>query len=146
MEHMMKTYKRGDRIPVRAQQIWLILTAHAVLKPNRDYEEGGGWSGWGLGLITYGDLAEQMGMDRQAANTLSKHLGVVGLFCQQESLPPLNVIVVNGDSGQPGFGVVETKGFEKDQERVWSTDWFSFRPPTIRALRAVYDEHFALRT
>ncbi|NOD84026.1 hypothetical protein [Ruegeria sp. HKCCD6119] len=139
----MKFYKKGDRIPARAQQIWLILTAHAVLKPDGIYEEDSGWSGWGKGLISYGDLAVLMGMDKRAAVTLSKHLGVIGYYCKQEGLPPLNVIAVNDETGEPGFGVVETSGFEKDQMSVWDARWFSYRPPTIRALRAVYDEHFA---
>lgn len=65
----MKTYDKGDRIPVRAQQMWLILTAQAVLKPDGDYEEGAGWSGWGRGIISYGGLAIQMGMNPKAGVT-----------------------------------------------------------------------------
>ena len=140
----MKTYEKGDRIPVRAQQIWLILAAHAVLKPNGDYKKNAGWSGKGKGLITYGDLAEQMGMDRKAAVSLGKHLGVIGYYCKQEGLPPLNAIAVNETTGEPGYGVVETEGFENDQKKVWKTNWFSYRPPSVRALRAVYDDHIAM--
>lgn len=139
----MKTYQRGDRIPERAQQIWLILTAHAVLKPQRPNEPGVSWSGKGKGLITYGDLAEAMGMSVKAAVTLGKHLGVIGHYCQQEGLPPLNAIAVNLTTGEPGYGVVETEGYKIDQKKVLKFDWFSLRPPTIRALRAVYDEHIA---
>lgn len=84
-------------------------------------------------------------MDRRAAVGLSKHLGVIGYFCQQEGLPPLNVIAVNSETGEPGYGVVETDGYENDQKRVWATDWFSFRPPTIRTLREVYEKHFAVK-
>jgi hypothetical protein len=140
----VKRYAAGDRIPVRAQQIWLILTAHAVLKPERSAEGNGGWSGVGRGLITYGDLAEQMGMSRKAAVTLSKHLGVLGFYCQEEGLPPINTIVVASNHGEPGFGVVETDGFVKDQKKVWKTDWFSIRPPTIKKLRDIYEEHLVV--
>lgn len=142
----MKYYKKGDRIPVRAQQIWLILTAHAMLKPDGDYKRDDGWSGWGSGKITYGNLAIQMGMDPKAGVTLSKHLAVIGYFCQEQGLPPLNAIAINDTSGQPGYGVVETDGFEEDQKKVWATDWFSIRPPSIKALRDIYDEHVAIRS
>jgi hypothetical protein len=140
----MKEYKSGDRIPMRTQQAWLILSAHAVLKPVRDYEDGAGWSGWEVGLITYGDLAEQMGMNRRAAVTLTKHLGVIGFFCQNEGLPPLNAIVVSGETGEPGHGVVETDGFTEDQKKVHSVDWFRYRPPTIGELKEVYNEHYVI--
>jgi hypothetical protein len=140
----MKKYDRGDRIPVRAQQMWLILTAQAVLKPDGDYEEGAGWSGWGRGIISYGALATQMGMNSKAGVTFSRHLGLLGFYCQQEGLPPLNVIAVNAVTGIPGYGVVETEGFEKDQEKVLNEPWFSYRPPSIKALRDVYDEHIAV--
>lgn len=141
----MKTYKRGDRIPERAQQIWLILAAHAVLKPDRPNVTGRGWSGKGKGLIAYGDLAEAMGMSAKAGLTLSRHLGLIGYFCQQEGLPPLNAIAVNVATGTPGSGVIETDGYRADQKNVLKFDWFSLRPPTIRALRAVYDTHIAQR-
>ncbi|WP_417699892.1 hypothetical protein [Pseudophaeobacter sp.] len=140
----MKEYSRGDRVPVRSQQIWLILTAHAVLKPSGEYEEGAGWSGWKPGLITYGDLAKQMGMDPKAGMTLGRHLGVIGYYCQQEKLPPLNAIAVNDTTGEPGYGVVETEGFTRDQNRVWKEPWFSYRPPSIKALRDVYDKHISV--
>ncbi len=139
----MKIYQKGDRIPVRAQQMWLILTAHAVLKPDGEYEAGQGWSGWGPGIITYGGLAIQMGMDPKAGFTFGRHLGVLGFYCQEEGLPPLNAIAVNDTTGVPGYGVVETKGFNKDQKNVLKEPWFSYRPPSIKALRDIYDEHFA---
>jgi hypothetical protein len=140
----MKKYKKGDRIPVRAQQIWHILTSHAVLKPDGQYESDGGWSGWGKGLITYSDLAEQMGMSRNAGRTLSRHLGLIGFFCIENNLPPLNTIVINDDTGIPGKGVVEKKGFSKDQKNVLDHPWFSYRPPTIGVLKNLYDEHIAI--
>lgn len=140
----MKKYEKGNRIPVRAQQIWLILCAHAVLKPDGEYEPSGGWSGWGRGIITYGDLAKQMNMNPKAGVTLSKHLGIIGLYCQQENLPPLNTIAVNDQTGDPGIGRIETEGFSKDQKKVLKAEWFSIRPPTIRAFRAVYDQNYKI--
>ncbi|MBW3243504.1 hypothetical protein KUV57_12595 [Epibacterium sp. DP7N7-1] len=141
----MKQYVKGDRIPVRAQQMWLILTAQAVFKPDGEYERGAGWSGWGPGIITYGDLAKEMGMSPKAGFTFSKHLGLIGYYCQQNELPPLNAIAVNDEAGVPGYGVVESEGFKKDQEKVWKEPWLSYRPPSIKALRDVYDQYIAQR-
>lgn len=140
----MKAYVKGDRIPVRAQQIWLILAAHAVLKPDGKHEAGAGWSGWGSGKITYGDLAKEMGMSPKAGVTLAKHLGVLGHYCQEQGLPPINAIAVSDSTGDPGYGVVETEGFVEDQRKVWETDWFSYRPPSVKALRDVYDRYIAI--
>ncbi len=139
----MKHYEEGNRIPVRSQQVWNILAAQATLKPIREkYEADGGWSGWGKGLITYGDLAELMGMNRKAGFTLGKHVGIVAYYCKENGLPPLNSIVVNDQSGEPGHAVVETDGFQIDQIKVLDgMNWFSIRPPSIRALREVYEKY-----
>ena len=80
---MVKTYGRGDRVYVQAQQIWLILTARAMLcRPigpsPRDK------------LLYYGELAETMGKDPKAGITLARQLGIVGVYCVEHGLPPLN--------------------------------------------------------
>lgn len=100
----------------------------------------------GKGLITYGALAKQMDMNPRAGITLTRHLGLIGTFCKENNLPPLNVIVINDDTGSPGDGVIEAKGYSRDQQDVLNHPWFSYRPPTIRALREVYDKHFAIHS
>ena len=136
---MLRHYGRGDRLYVQAQQIWLILSAHAVL---RRKEKG---DGIGKGLLTYGDLAEFMGKDRKAGITLARQLGIVGRYCLHCGLPPLNVIVVAQDTGRPGSDVVLTPGssVKKDQKNVLKHRWFKLRPPTIKSLKDVYfDDDF----
>jgi hypothetical protein len=85
-----------------------------------------------------------MRLDPRAGFTFSRHLGLIGYYCQQEGLPPLNAIAVNDTSGEPGYGVIETEGFAEDQKKVWKEPWFSYRRPSIKALRDVYDEHIAV--
>jgi hypothetical protein len=140
----MRTFAKGDRIPLRVQQVWTILTAHAMLKPDGQNEAGAGWSGWGPGIVTYGDLAKQMGYDPKAAVVLAKHLGVIGYYCQENDLPPLNSIAVNSETGVPGYGVVETEGFERDQKSVHKTDWFAIKTPSVKSFRDVYERHIAV--
>ena len=85
---MARRYQTGDRVYVQAQRIWLILSSHAVLR--REIR----CNGFPNGLVGYGDLAELMGKDRRAGITLTRQLGIVGHYCLEHELPPLNVIVV----------------------------------------------------
>lgn len=122
---MLRRYGKGDRLYVQAQQIWLILCAQAVFRKR-----------W----LTYGDLAELMGKDRKAGRTLARQLGIVGYYCLNCGLPPLNAIVVNQKEDKPGWGVVLTPGnsVEQDQDKVLKYAWLELRPPTIKALKDVY--------
>ena len=131
---MVRHYGRGDRLYVQAQQIWLILSAHAVLRGEESL------NGLPQGLLSYGDLAELMGKDRRAGHTLGRQLGIVGYYCLSCKLPPLNVIVVTEREEKPGWRVVWTPGnsVKKDQRRVLKQAWFELRPPTIKALKDVY--------
>lgn len=138
---MMKTYGKGDRVYVQAQQIWQILTAHAMLRRpvGRSLRDS---------LLHYADLAELMGKHRKAGITLSRQLGIVGVHCVNHGQPPLNVIVVNQETGEPGTDVVLTPGstVRKDQRQVFRCDWFRIRPPSVKALKDVYySRDFGLR-
>ena len=131
---MVRQYKKGDRVYVQAQQIWLILTAHAVLRSKTKR------NGFRKGLLSYGDLAELMGKDRRAGITLARQLGIVGYYCLEHELPPLNVVVVNQDTGDPGADVVLTPGssVKRDQRSVLKYPWFNLRPPSIKSLKDIY--------
>lgn len=131
---MVRSYGRGDRLYVQAQQIWLILSAHAVLRRKEKLD------GLPKGLLSYGDLAELMGKDRRAGHTLGRQLGIVGYYCLSRKLPPLNVIVVTEREEKPGWRVVWTPGssVKQDQRRVLRHPWFELRPPTIKALKDIY--------
>ena len=131
---MVRHYGRGDRLYVQAQQIWLILSAHAVLRGEESL------NGLPQGLLSYGDLAELMGKDRRAGITLTRQLGIVGHYCLEHELPPLNVIVVNQNTGEPGADVVLTPGnsIRQDQRKVLRFPWFEMRPPSIKSLKDVF--------
>ena len=132
---MARRYKKkGDRVYVQAQRIWLILSAHAVLRRETRC------NGFRKGLLGYGDLAELMGKDRRAGITLTRQLGIVGHYCLEHELPPLNVIVVNQNTGEPGADVVLTPGssIRQDQRKVLRFPWFEMRPPSIKSLKDVF--------
>ena len=131
---MAGRYQTGDRVYVQAQRIWLILSSHAVLR--REIR----CNGFRKGLVGYGDLAELMGKDRRAGITLTRQLGIVGHYCLEHELPPLNVIVVNQNTGEPGADVVLTPGnsIRQDQRKVLRFPWFEMRPPSIKSLKDVF--------
>jgi len=133
----MKSYGKGDRLYVQAQQIWLVLTSIASLKTNH--------SQVGKGMITYGDLASLMGKSNLAGRTLSRQLGIVGYYCLHNNLPALNAIVINKDTKAPGHDVVLTNGnsTEEEQKNILKTNWFMFRPPSISKLRTIYEEYMS---
>lgn len=135
-----KFYQKGDPLYVQAQQIWIILTGFAMMRKypvqegqhriRRDFCDH----------IAYSELVEIM--ERPGAqNMISRQLGIIGHYCVMNDLPPLNVIVVNKDSDLPGDGAVLREGRTLEQEMIAVTtfNWFSVRPPTVGALRKVYD-------
>ena len=114
----------------RSHQIWVILVSHVMSrKPGEDVR------------TTYGDLAEKLGFDPRAGHTLGKSLGLIGKFCQDNNLPPLNTIVVNASTRDPGEAVVHTAGIplEDDQEAVRKYPWFRVRVPSPGQFRRIWD-------
>ena len=95
----------------RALQIWQLLIGAAR---NRQ-------------TLTYTMVADAIGM---GAGTLSQHLGLVMRYCERHRLPPLTVLVVNQESGQPGEGLTTLEELNRDRERVFSEPWFRMPPLT----------------
>jgi hypothetical protein len=124
----IKTFDAGDRIYVRAQQVWLILVAFVMSR-----QEGTPRT------LTYGDLAEKMGYDRRAGVGLGRGpLGIVGEYCLLNNLPTMNSIVVN-NTGFPGDHVLLRGGYTvaQEQEETLGANWFQFRVPTTGTFRKV---------
>ncbi|MGN6486223.1 MAG: hypothetical protein ACTHLT_00195 [Devosia sp.] len=126
----VKWFGRGDPVYVRAQQVWLVLVGmimNSDRKPKRPF------------VITYGDLAEAMGMDRRAGITLPNALGIVGQYCAANDLPTLNSVVVNQETMVPGDHVVtrKAKSWQQEQAEAMKTDWNQIRVPTTGAFRRV---------
>jgi hypothetical protein len=127
-----KRYAPGDRVYVRAQQVWLILVARVM-------STSGPWKGR---LLTYGDLAEAMGVDPRGAIGLGRELGIVGNYCIQNGLPALNCIVVGQDTGAPGPGVVTraNRNWRDDARDALNWNWFQYRVPTTGTFRQVWED------
>lgn len=128
-----KEFGTKNRVWVQAQQIWLVLVAH-IMNSARDPANPS--------TITYGDLAEKIGMSRRAGRTLGKALGIVGNYCKMNDLPTINSVVVRDDDKQPGDHVVLRDGFlvADEQAGVMRQNWFLLRVPTTGTLRQVWEE------
>lgn len=127
----VKRFERGDRLYVQAQQVWLILVSFAMHATRK------------MATMTYGDLALAMGHDNaRAGHTLARQLGIVGRYCIENDLPPLNVLVVNQQTNVPGSEVVLRQGrsVREEQKAVLREDWFSVRVPTTGTFRQVWEE------
>lgn len=123
----LKRFEPGNRVYVRAQQVWLVLVAHVM---------SGGET------TTYGDLAEKMGIDRRAAIGLHRELAIVATFCIQNDLPAITCLVIGQDTRAPGPGVISRPGktWQEDQRDALRTNWFEYRVPTTGTLRQVWEE------
>jgi hypothetical protein len=123
----IKRFSDSSKLAIQAQQIWLILCGYAMFAKKK---------------ITYGELAQLMGYaDKRAGHMLSRQLGIVGRYCKDNDIPPLNAIVVNAETGMPGHDVVVRDGQSPQQEidAVLGEDWFAFRVPTTGTFRKVWE-------
>ena len=129
----IRRYATGDRLPVQAQRIWLILTAFVSGRTRKSNDDK---------TITYGDLALEMGYgDRRVGIMLARQLGIVGHYCVLNDLPTLNSIVVNQDTNVPGDHVVTREGYNwrQEQKAVFRQNWFEVGVPSVGALRKVWE-------
>ena len=129
-----KFYAEGDRLYIQAQRIWLILIGYVIWRRDLSPQLPP--------LITYGQLAEKMGLDPRAGHTLGRQLGIVAEFCVRNGLPALNSIVVTRGTRQPGEGVIFSREntLSDEQRAVAEYDWYIVRPPTTGTLRQVWEE------
>ena len=92
--------------------------------------------------MTYGELALLMDYPIQTAVTLGRPLGYIARYCRANDLPLLNAVVVDRD-GNAGDEIILREGMslKKHQKDVRKFDWFSLRPPSMRALRIDGGKH-----
>jgi hypothetical protein len=57
-------------------------------------------------------------------------------WCDREELPALTSIVVEKETGIPSTGLttVTENNFPAEQQRVFSFDWYSIFPPSLKEL------------
>ena len=129
----IKRYGRGDRLYIQAQRIWIVIIAFVMRRRPEDRD-----------TMTYGDVAEAMGLDRRAGHTLGRQLGIIAKFCILNDLPALNAVVVGEKTGVPGEEVLVRHGrsIPEEQADVLEKDWFALRVPTTGTLRKVWEKYF----
>lgn len=93
----------------RSLQLWQLLIGVARLRQT----------------VTYSMAADLIGM---GAGTLAQPLDLLMRYCHQNSLPPLTVLVVNQETGQPGAGLSTLEELNRDRERVFNYKWFQLAP------------------
>lgn len=129
----IRRYGPGDRLPVQAQRIWMILCGFVSGRPLGRGDDR---------TMTYGELAVRMGYpDTRAGHMLGRQLGIVGHYCLLNGLPALNALVVNATTKEPGGDVVLTPGnsFRDELRSIYRQDWFAVGPPTTGTLRKVWE-------
>jgi len=82
--------------------------------------------------ITYGDLAAQIGIHHRAIRYV---LSVVQDYCMQEGLPPLTILAVNAETGNPGHGFIawDMDDLERGRAEVSAFRWADFENPFVFA-------------
>lgn len=95
----------------RALQIWSLLICAA--RDRKSY--------------TYGEVANILGM--KGAGVLGSFLGPIMFYCEEKSLPPLTVLVINKQTGLPGEGLTTLENVNRDRETVFAYNWFGLEPP-----------------
>ena len=110
-------YSSKEKICVRAQQVWLILVGVVMCRTGS------------IVTITYKDLSDKIGFVQ--ANRLNCELGLIRDYCLANRLPPLNSIVVNSGTGEPGSGVKTSpeSTARLDQIKVMRVNWYAYRVP-----------------
>jgi len=122
----MKRFNPSSSQMERSVQIWVILVSLAM---NRQ-------------TITYLDLS-MLAYGRRAQGVMDEILGNIFHYCQQNDLPLLNVLVVNGTAGsgrqgRPGW---VPRGLDTDEEReaIYCEDWYDIHVPSANDFQEARD-------
>ena len=70
--------------------------------------------------IAYNEMATAIG---GPAIGIGQWLGPVQDYCEVQNLPPLTVLVVNEETGEPGPGYRVRDTVGRDREAVYAYDW-----------------------
>ena len=104
----------------RAVQVWVLLACAAHERT----------------FYTYGGIARKLGISG-AQHIVYKYLGPIMYYCQKHDLPPLTILVVNQETGQPGDGLIAVapENREKERVQVFKHDWLRTPPPTAEEFK-----------
>lgn len=118
---MAKKFKDVSSNSTRALQLWQILICKAH---NRK-------------VTTYGELAEML--DYGGATAINDMLGHITVYCHQEDLPSLTVLVNSKKTGVPSGGYIgDEADLDAKREKVFGHNWFAEYPPTPEQLAHAY--------
>jgi 5-methylcytosine-specific restriction protein A len=85
--------------------------------------------------LTYSELVKKIDYQQGFSGNISigkKVLGPIQEFCKKKSLPPLTVVIVRKDSGNPGIGFDSKTGkIDNDKKSVEEFNWRSILNPFI---------------
>ena len=110
---MVRRFDENPTLYKRALQIWQILISKAS---NRQ-------------TMTYGNLSNMLDGSIRAIE-MGDYLDPVMRYCRTNRLPPLTILVVNRETGEPGSGFPRSNALNADRERVFNYNWFAVIPPT----------------
>ena len=99
------------KVHERAAQIWSVL---ALAARNRQ-------------VLTYDIVGRLVGVPRHG---LGRLLEPIQSYCLLQSLPPLKILVVSGETGLPSTGFIATQDIPKNQLNVFSHDWLAQGAPS----------------
>jgi hypothetical protein len=111
----------------RAQQAWPILVGKAMRRQTTTYHK--------LSKLMY---------QTSCPHVLSQPLGHIAYWCQDHSLPGLNLLCVQKASGQPGPGcppALLTCDLKLMHELIYAIDWYDIVPPTVADLDTAWHRH-----
>jgi hypothetical protein len=134
----VKYFGEGDPIYKQAQQIWVVLCGFAMMRKKLTMK--GFTAEQNIpDRIFYSELTQLIGRPG-AQRFLSYQLGLIAVYCAQNEIPHLNVLVVNKETNLPGGGVIaeSDKPIEEQIEDVLNFDWYAVKVPTLKALKKLY--------
>ena len=114
---MASRFAEDSRVPTRALQAYLVLIGAA----------------WNHQILTYGGLSQSQ-MKYGDGGIISPVLGCIMGWCYEQGLPPLTVLVVNAENGEPGGGLTTVADFPSAVQSVFRQNRFDLVPPTISEL------------
>ena len=103
----------------RSAQVWLALVAQATQRRTVTYNAQGA-------LL----LSHPM--------RLRSDLDPIDDYCNEHGLPPLAVVCVDQETGEPSRGNVGVFRLDKNRERVFNYDWFALVPPTPEEIKEAH--------
>jgi len=104
----------------RAVQVWVLLSCAAHERT----------------FYTYGGMGRKLGIPK-AKLVIKDYLAPIMYYCRKHNLPPLTILVVNQETGQPGDGLnsVAPKYRGKERVSVFKHEWLKIPPPTAEEFK-----------